>query len=357
MVARAVRRVAALVVVVVVAGLMSVVVPSPADGAFPGANGKLVLVERTGSTDYVVTMNADGSDRRRVVGAPEISAPRWSADGQKIVYARAADDRASVYIETMDADGSNVQRVTDAHYDRSPVWSPDGQRIAFSRMDGPYQDLYVIDVDGTNLQRITNTDAFDEKPTSWSPDGSTILFDSSRLDGSKLVVGVFAISPDGSNERLLTYDGYRASGGDFSPDGQRILFSTEGQNGLVQLHTIQADGSLFWQMTYEDVDVTNGAWSPDGTRVVAELDSMAGNPPSFSSQLGVFDVQYGRLQRSIPRDRGNDETPNWQPVPGLVGAPPVTDEPTTTTTPTAVVPHLVEARPATVVATTPRLTG
>lgn len=359
--ASAMRRAGApavvLLVVVLVVATVVALTTGPAQGAFPGANGEIVLTESGGTTDHLVLMAPDGSGRRRVLDAPELSTPRWSADGTRIVYARATDDRSSVYLEVSDADGSDPEPVTDAqHVDRSPVFSPDGTRIAFSRMEDVYQDLYVIDVDGTNLQRITNTDAFDEKPTSWSPDGSTILFDSVRSKAGHPVVAVFAISPDGSDERQVTPDVYEATGGDFSPDGQRIVFTSEDDDGRGQLHTAETDGSDIRQLSHEDTGVENGAWSPDGTQIVAELTSMAGNPPSFSSQLGIVDARDGTLVRAIPRDRGNDESPNWQPIVGPPpSGPPVTDGPTTSTT--TVVAPVVDARPAPVVTRAPRLTG
>lgn len=357
MAAKAVHRAAVMVAIVVVAAVGAVVVvPSTADGAFPGANGKIVYYEQ-GLVDAGLTiMNPDGSDRRSILGAREISTPRWSADGQKLVYGRSNGARSAVYVETRDADGSNPQRVTEETpglYDRSPVWSPDGSQIVFTRMEHFSEALYVIDVGGTNLRQLTDPAEESVKPTSWSPDGSTILFDREvETEQGEVEQGVWAISPDGSDERLLAGADRPALGGDFSPDGTRIVFSATPPGERFQLHTMATDGSQVEQLTHEDLRVVNGVWSPDGQQVVAQLVSYE---QGYTSALVYYAVSDGRLIGFVKARGQAAEAPNWQPIAaGPSSAPPVGDEPSTTTTTSGPV---VAAPAARAVTTAPRLTG
>ena len=80
----------------------------------------------------------------------------------------------------MNADGSDEQRLTDnAARDALPRWSPDGEKIVFqSDRDGSW-DIYVMNADGSDQERLTFSDAGDEHGA-WSPDGTKIVYISER---------------------------------------------------------------------------------------------------------------------------------------------------------------------------------
>jgi Tol biopolymer transport system component len=84
--------------------------------------------------------------------------PRFSLDGQKIVYVSdRADGKGDVW--TMNPDGSNQQRITerDKSYDYFPSWSPDGKQIVFcSSFNSKYGNkgdwaLYLVRVDDKSV--------------------------------------------------------------------------------------------------------------------------------------------------------------------------------------------------------------
>jgi Tol biopolymer transport system component/LysM repeat protein len=107
-------------------------------------------------------------------------------------------------------EGVGANRITDNTSDTAPVPSPDGTRIAFmssTREGAGNYEIYIMGSGGENVTRLTNNSANDGLPA-WSPDGSTIAFVSDR-DGTW---GIWAMNPDGSNQRkLFTVEG--------SPDG------------------------------------------------------------------------------------------------------------------------------------------
>ena len=53
---------------------------TPADSAFPGANGKIVTYRWTPVNDYLLTMNPDGTDQRGLMVAPEEATISWSPE-------------------------------------------------------------------------------------------------------------------------------------------------------------------------------------------------------------------------------------------------------------------------------------
>ena len=131
----------------------------------------------------------------------------------QIAFASQRDGNAEIYV--MDADGGNLRRLTNnRHDDYSPSWSPDGKRIAFvSERDGhvidgrPTSEIYVMEADGSNQQRLTNN-PFDDGEPSWSPDGKRIVFSSQR-DGhfeNKFAITheIYVMEADGGNLQNLT---------------------------------------------------------------------------------------------------------------------------------------------------------
>ena len=87
--------------------------------------------------------------------------------------------------------GSDGNDVVDLGPGHRPRWSPDGNRLVYMICeDDGYQftrsDLYVINKDGTEKQRLTySDDAFEMNPD-WSPAGNAIAYD--RLDTGAIYV-------------------------------------------------------------------------------------------------------------------------------------------------------------------------
>ena len=168
------------------------------------------------------------------------------AQGQ-IAFQSDRDGNPEIYV--MDIDGKNQQRLTNnPNDDWNPSWFPDGERIAFSsNRDGHFRgvagitsEIYMMDADGGNEQRLTNNRQNDRYP-SWSPDGERIAFSSDRK-GDLENFDIYVMDADGGNQRRLTNhrsdDGYPS----WSPDGKRIVFSSQ-RDGNSEIYVINAGGA------------------------------------------------------------------------------------------------------------------
>ena len=130
------------------------ILPPAAEGAFPGANGRLMWKSDTDTGPQVRTGRLDGRGHRKVgelenfvTGAAEQSGwARWSPSGERLVYFDLAGDG----IVVKDARGRLIRKVARGLWD--PDWSPGGEELVTSDYDADDQALVRIRLDGTVVE-------------------------------------------------------------------------------------------------------------------------------------------------------------------------------------------------------------
>ena len=229
---------------------------------------------------------------------------------------------AEIYV--MGADGGNQRRLTNnPASDHSPSWSPDGKRIAFvSERAGhvaihgwPTSDIYVMDADGGNPQNLTN-DPSDDRYPSWSPDGKRIVFSSDRDNDRGHNIEIYVMDADGGNPQNLTNNLTEDKSPSWSPDGQRIVFSArreghvENKFGITyEIYVMDSDGGNLQRLTENRKNDESPSWSPDGQRIVFESDRKG----EFENyDIYVMDSDGGNLQK-LTNTRGWDTGASWSP--------------------------------------------
>ena len=119
---------------------------------------KIVFHTNRDGNMEVYTANVDGSNQRNLTRHPaNDGTASWSPDGTKIVFSSDRNGLPQIFI--MDADGSNVRLLFNHpdHLDFRPRYSPDGQKIVFGTQNRYSLDyhLALIDADGQNYQQLT----------------------------------------------------------------------------------------------------------------------------------------------------------------------------------------------------------
>ena len=257
---------------------------------------------RTCDQQYV--MNVDGTGLRRVsTGTGKTTCGFFYAGDERILFgsshaaqaecpARPDPSRGYVWrldpfdIYTARPDGSDLRRLTDyGVYTAEAVASPDGKRIVFTSLKDGDLDIYTMNVDGSGVRRLTSTAGYDGGPW-WSPDGTQIVYRAwhpvdSALAGyhdllaQRLVrpnrMELWVMNADGSGQRRITQLGGANFGPSWTPDGTRLIFSSnyrQPRSGNFDLYLVGLDGSGLEQVTTHDTFDGFPMFSPDGRSLV-----------------------------------------------------------------------------------------
>ena len=115
-----------------------------------------------------------------------------------------------------------------------------------------------MDDDGESRENLSNHPVDDMDPD-WSPDGTKIAFVSDRNDGE---YQIYVMGADGKNQIRLTDGPRRKRYPDWAPDGQKIAFAVH--DGISHIEVMDADGH---NRVMLENNASGPSWSPDGVRL------------------------------------------------------------------------------------------
>jgi Tol biopolymer transport system component len=172
-----------------------------------------------------------------------------SPNGDRIIFTSTRSGDLELY--TMNLDGSEVVQLTDElGYDGGAFFSPDGRKIVW-RASRPETDeeieeykglldqglvqptkmeLYIANADGTDKQKITSLGNANWAPF-FTPDGQKILFSSNHASKRGFPFNLFMVNLDGSDLEQVTFDDTFDSFPMFSPDGKYLVWASNRNNG------------------------------------------------------------------------------------------------------------------------------
>jgi TolB protein len=298
--------------------LATLVVALPAEATAPGDNGRIAF-RRFVAPDNVptiFTIRPDGTGERRVATPPPGAGddfPDYAPDGSFVAWRRCAD---LCSIMAARPDGSGLRRIgPDGDSDGVSI-SPDTRRIALTRFYGPvvddsiqHADIFTSKLDGHGVHRITSAPDFvaADVDAQWSPDGRRLLFVREFNDGRQ---AIFTVSAHGGPIYQVTpFSLHAGDGPDWSPDGRRIMFrSPETEDFLgTDLWTIRPDGTDLRQVTHAPAGthVYSASFSPDGRRITLGYEGVGGMADVWTARTDGSDLT------PVTRTAERDSAPDW----------------------------------------------
>lgn len=271
-------------------------------------DGQKVLFVRSRETSFpeeIMAMSTQGGEATRITSEPAriLGPPRWSSDGQSVIYASDRGSHPALWRTSVDVRDSPVeindggwypavsrrgyrlayQRITrslniwqldlsapgkrqhilvpstsETDQGPGPQISPDSKKLAFMSDRSGTMEIWVSDRDGNNPVQLTAVGS--AGTPRWSPDSQSIAFDARGKNGP----GIYAVGLQSGAPRLLTPD-FESVCPSWSQDGKWIYFASGHGGGGFQVWKVPAGGGSEVQLT------THGGHapmaSPDGKYV------------------------------------------------------------------------------------------
>ena len=280
--------------------------------AYWSGDGKQLILQSTHGDykcDQIFTVNVEDSKEMKLVstGKGRTTCSYFFPDGKKIIFASTHAAKADcppppdfsqgyvwpinpdydIYVAN--PDGSDLKTLAKSSgYDAEATISPDGKKIVFTSTRDGDLDLYIMDADGSNVKRLTDDPGYDGGAF-FSPDGKQLVYRAYHPTGDDLTqyqdllkknlvkpskMEIFIMNADGSEKRQLTTIGKANFCPFFTPDGQRVIFSSnhadldpKGRN--FDLFVVSAeDGTNMKRITYSPGFDGFPMFSPDGKKLV-----------------------------------------------------------------------------------------
>jgi Tol biopolymer transport system component len=244
-----------------------------------------------------------------VAASPAFGGAQFSfSETGNLVYVAGRGAGQGVSIYWMDREGkfTPLRETPGSYYNLA--FSPDGKRLALEISGGKRSDIWVYEWERDALTRLTFAGESNTNPV-WTPDGQRIVYSSQEKGGT---VNLWWIRSDGAGDaQRLAESKSTQSAGSWRPDGKVLAFRQQnpGTNFYIMTLPIEGNEKSGWKPGEPKPFVNSAfneaepAFSPDG-RWLAYASNESG---SYEVYVRPFPGPGGKWQIST----GGGLLPKW----------------------------------------------
>ncbi len=281
-------------------------------GVLGSSDRPIVYVSEVDGNPDIYVIDADSGEPKSVKRSLSAETePSWSPDGERIAFVTEDAGSRDVNVVLVEGKGATLLLSPEdggkGSNEGSPLWDAAGDRVAYvSEVDGR-SDIYVSTLENGSPTRVTSGDS-GESLGDWSPDGEWLVF---SRQGGKDVQGLWLRNPAGVNLLRLT------EGADtdpvWSPDGDAIAF-VRNDLGNSDIYLLEPEDGDDWRgKVVEDRWINSPeedhspAWAPGGD-ILAFVTTRDGNP-----EIYIADANEGAPPQRLTINEAADTDPVWSP--------------------------------------------
>ncbi len=270
------------------------------DGGSKAGRGEVVFSAlANGNTDIYRVNDESGSPVRLTNAAAEDFAPAWSPKKDMIAFLSSRNGAPALWL--MDWSGESKRQVSKpGMVINSFQWSPDSNSIGMEIANGKFNWIAVLNIETGDVEALTSQSE-NAQIGDWSPDGEWLLY--AVIGGES--PGIRRRNPNGVDEITITV------GADtnprWSPDGRKIAFNrVTGTDGATSTDLVvtDRDGNQSTNVAPDDFDETSFVWAPNSKHIMFVSES-SGNAEIY------LVTPDGKDTRQLTSNRVIDAAPRW----------------------------------------------
>ena len=260
---------------------------------------KIVFCATNRISDYLYIINLGDSLRSSTFLDGGLD-PVFSEDGNSLMYRSEKEENNAIYI--MDLTTGESFPISDGSLATHAEFSHDGTKVIYSSSAEQNFDLVILNLLDTtdNAQQTVVATKDAEIYGVFSPDGQRLAFSSFDINYK----GTLKICDDkGKNVKVVSSSGssYNAK---FSPDSKQLAYLSN-KSGKLELYVCSSDGTGSKQISSNRGNTIEYEWSSDSKKIVCD-DQKEG-----VSSVWIIDVESGSKQ-NLTSDKANNITPSIQ---------------------------------------------